>query len=187
VVAPAAGKIVGRFVRMLRAIDCGNLSVREMLDAIDHEGESRFKAQITEELLAIDFGAATVGHGIKRDFLGFGDLIAIRGPRLNRQEQDAMPLVAQEQLKVPGETMVIQVTSRGNLANRVQKCLEERPEGVRACLAAGWRVECWGWGPYEVKIDRRKWRETRYDLRVGADGELGAEMILDGRLATAPI
>jgi len=53
-----------------------------------------------------------------------------------------------------GETLVVQTTSRGNVAARQKKIVESEyyPEMVRS----GWKVQVWGWGKlkdgWQVKI-----------------------------------
>lgn len=61
--------------------------------------------------------------GVKRDLYGFGDLLVLDGE--------------------PG-ALLIQATSRDNVAARLRK-IREIPE-ARRWLAAGNRIEVWGWG-----------------------------------------
>jgi hypothetical protein len=59
---------------------------------------------------------------IRQDLFGIGDILAIK----------------------PGETLLVQTTSRGNVAARVTKIQES--EHLSAILAAGWKITVHGWG-----------------------------------------
>lgn len=59
---------------------------------------------------------------IRQDLFGIGDILAIR----------------------EGETLLVQTTSRGNVAARVTKIQES--EHLDKILAAGWRITVHGWG-----------------------------------------
>ena len=59
---------------------------------------------------------------IRQDLFGIGDILAIR----------------------EGETLLVQTTSRGNVAARVTKIQES--EHLDKILAAGWKITVHGWG-----------------------------------------
>ena len=59
---------------------------------------------------------------IRQDLFGIGDILAIR----------------------EGETLLVQTTSRGNVAARVTKIRES--EHLDKILAAGWKITVHGWG-----------------------------------------
>ena len=59
---------------------------------------------------------------IRQDLFGIGDILAIRA----------------------GETLLVQTTSRGNVAARVTKIQES--EHLPTILAAGWKITVHGWG-----------------------------------------
>ena len=55
-----------------------------------------------------------------------------------------------------GQTVGIQVTSRGNMASRRRKMMEENPETFDRLLKAGWRLEVHGWD--QPDGPRTRWR-----------------------------
>ena len=55
-----------------------------------------------------------------------------------------------------GETVGIQVTSRGNMASRRRKMMGEDPETFRRLLDAGWQLEVHGWD--QPDGPRTRWR-----------------------------
>jgi hypothetical protein len=59
---------------------------------------------------------------IRQDLFGIGDILAIK----------------------EGETLLVQTTSRGNVAARVTKIQES--EHLDKILAAGWKITVHGWG-----------------------------------------
>jgi len=59
---------------------------------------------------------------IRQDLFGIGDILAIR----------------------EGKTLLVQTTSRGNVAARVTKIQES--EHLDKILAAGWKITVHGWG-----------------------------------------
>ena len=65
-------------------------------------------------------------------------------------------------------TIGIQVTSRGNMASRRRKMLEENPDALHRLLNAGWLLEVHGWdqpgGP------RTRWRLLVHRLVDTPDG-----------------
>lgn len=70
----------------------------------------------------------------RNDLFGGFDLLAIGGPN-------------------GGETLAVQVTSRGNVSARVAKIAELPALPVlRKC---GWRLEVWGWGKTKTLGDWR--------------------------------
>lgn len=71
----------------------------------------------------------------RNDLFGGFDLLAVGGP-------------------TGGETLAVQVTSRGNVSARVAKIAELPALPVlRRC---GWRLEVWGWGKTKRLGDWRK-------------------------------
>lgn len=71
----------------------------------------------------------------------------------------------------PGETLGVQATSVSNQANRLTKLRGH--EGAEAWLAAGNRLEVWGWAKRKLKRGGKavRWQATVTDLALH-DGEL---------------
>lgn len=70
------------------------------------------------------------------DAFGFGDVLVMDGR--------------------PG-SLLIQATSTPNMAARVTKIREECAEAARAWLAAGNRIEVWGWAKRGKAGERKRW------------------------------
>lgn len=70
--------------------------------------------------------------GHRRDLFLIGDILALRGP----------------------ETLLVQTTSTG-VSTRIQK-IRAAPV-LPALLAAGWRVEVWGWRKVGARGRRKLW------------------------------
>jgi len=53
-------------------------------------------------------------------------------------------------------TLAVQATSLSNMSARIHKIREDKKEALKNVLAAGWRVEVWGWykkaNRWQVKI-----------------------------------
>lgn len=65
-----------------------------------------------------------------------------------------------------GEMLLVQCTSSSNQASRVSKALST---GALPMLLSvlGVRFEVWGWKKYARRVERRAWRETRQEIRLG--------------------
>jgi hypothetical protein len=71
----------------------------------------------------------------RRDFCGFADVLAFRAGEAGKDG-----------------VLAVQCTSRDNMAARVNKCLTNAK--AREWLAAGNRIEVWGW--FQVREGRKK-------------------------------
>jgi hypothetical protein len=102
---------------------------------------------------------------IRQDLFGFVDLVAV---------DEALPGV-----------LAIQATSQSNAASRVAKVLEEPRAAV--WLAAGNRVQVWGWRKLKRREGRKLWRARVVRLEL-VDGEVvpADPVELDDLLAYAP-
>ena len=91
------------------------------------------------------------------DLFGFIDIVALDGH--------------------PG-LLGIQATTTSNAPARVTKILEECTEAALEWLAAGNRVEVWGWAKRGLKDKRKLWTLKRYSVEI-VDGKLHAEAIVE--------
>ena len=65
------------------------------------------------------------------------------------------------------QTIGIQCTSGSNMANRITKIREECADAARAWLAAGNRIQVWGWKKYKKRVDGRWWQPRIVELTSG--------------------
>ena len=79
---------------------------------------------------------------IRQDLFGFIDLIYL----------------------TPAGIVGVQVTSASNVSAHIKKIHEECWVAALGWLAAGGRIEVWGWKKYKKPLDRRYWRHTIKDI-----------------------
>jgi len=90
-------------------------------------------------------------HARRRvDLFGFVDVLAVHDGVDRREGEKA---VVQ-----PGYTLAIQCTTGSHVANRVAK-IRESPH-LPMLVAAGWRVEAWGWRKLKGRWALRRERVT---------------------------
>ena len=90
---------------------------------------------------------------IRQDLFGFIDVLAVS----------------------PDETLAVQSTVTGALANHIDKLKGECAEAVARWLASGKRsLEAWGWGKYKLRRGGKaiRWRVRRVRLALTADGKI---------------
>jgi hypothetical protein len=80
--------------------------------------------------------------GVRRDLFGFIDLIYLDGSKI----------------------VAVQATSRQNLRSRERKILTECNVAAIAWIAAGGKIEVWGWQRLKKPIDRLYWHPTIVEI-----------------------
>lgn len=83
----------------------------------------------------------------RKDLFGFIDIVALTGDGI----------------------LAIQATSGSNVAARERKIRTECSEPAKAWLAAGGRIEVWGWRELKKKVDRKSWQVRRVEVTEVAD------------------
>lgn len=82
------------------------------------------------------------------DLFGFGDVAALDGER---------------------GALLIQCTSTDSMSSRVKKIMDECEDNAKAWLAAGNRIQVWGWAKRGAKGKRKLWTLRR--IAIISDGK----------------
>jgi hypothetical protein len=89
------------------------------------------------------------------DLFGFGDILVIDDK--------------------PG-SLIVQVTTAGEVSKRVQKICTECEDYARAWLERGNRIQVWGWGKFGARDKRKTWQCRVRSIVIREDG-LGVDVL----------